>query len=999
MPGKSSSPGDNEKKAARPPTNIQNVAQRTPSPAKKPFPLVGIGASAGGLEALELFLQNVPNNSHMAFVIVQHLDPVCKSLLAELLHRITAMPVVEVTERTRVEPDHVYVIPSNNDMSILHGVLHLHPITSPSGLRLPIDFFFQSLAEDCQERSVAVILSGMGSDGTLGLGAIKEKGGAVFVQSPESAKFDGMPRSAINAGLADVVARAEELAGRIIDHLKHLLIGHEPETAHDEIDRRNLEEIVTLLKARTRQDFSLYKKNTIYRRIQRRMRLHQIGRIADYVQYLRSNPHEVDLLFGELMIGVTSFFRDPLAWEQLKTHCIPALLKSKPDGGELRAWTVACSTGEEAYSLAIAFMEVLEQFKPANNWSLQIFATDLNKDAIDKARAGVYPPSIAADVSPERLQRFFRKHERGFQVRKEIRDMVIFATQNVCGDPPFSRLHILTCRNLLIYLTSESQRSLLPLFHHSLAPGGFLLLGSAETVGTCNDLFEFISETSKLYRKRDRASGARLMDIPFSFIHRTPRLSDSIGTPHDKRATTMKTVPDIQALTNNVLLQRYAPAGVLTNSEGDILYVSGHTRKYLEPAAGKANWNIFAMFREGLGQSLHLAFLNAMRDKTTTTAQGSVGTNGGKQMVKVTIEPLTEPPSMRGMALFVFEDVAARPARKKGGAAGDLANQFEMELRSARGELAAAREAMRFSNEELQAANEELQSANEELQSTNEELTTSKEEMQSLNEELQTVNGELQSKVDELSRTSNDMHNLLNSTDIATLFLDEALCVRRYTTSLTKIVRLIPGDIGRTITDIANDLNYSALVADVHNVLSTLAFKQTAISTTDGRWFNVRIMPYRTEDNRIAGVVITFSDITVSKKLEAVLREKSSTFNAVLDELAVPMLCVDRSMICTLMNREARRLFQYSADEVTGRHLSSFLPLAKGSPFDQELTRALREQTVSKIALRLSSASDAGWYAAHLYPNEGGIAMVFQRQSGKHEAADSQATTPNDPNE
>ncbi|MDZ7599735.1 MAG: chemotaxis protein CheB [Desulfobacterales bacterium] len=486
------------------------------------FPIVGIGASAGGLEALELFLKHVPEESGMAFVIVQHLDPTHKGILVELLQRVTRMPVIQVRDRHKLAPDHVYVIPPNRDMSILHGVLHLLEPAAPRGLRLPIDFFFRSLADDCQARSIGVILSGMGSDGTLGLRAIKEKAGVVFVQAPASAKFDGMPRSAIDAGLADVVAPAEELPGRIIDYLKHAPLVAQPDPSRESKTQSALEKVFILLRTQTGHDFSLYKKSTIYRRVERRMGLHQIDKIATYVRFLRENPQETELLFKELLIGVTSFFRDPPAWEQLKDEVIPALLAARPQGGVLRAWTPGCSTGEEAYSLAMVFKEALERVKPAGNFSLQIFATDLDRDAIDRARAGVYPANIAADISAERLRRFFVQDEHGYRVGKEIREMVVFAPQNVIMDPPFTKLDLLICRNLLIYLDQGMQKKLIPLFHYSLNPGGVLFLGSAETIGAFTDLFAPLAGKTRFYRRLDSALRAEPVEFPSSFVPNLP---------------------------------------------------------------------------------------------------------------------------------------------------------------------------------------------------------------------------------------------------------------------------------------------------------------------------------------------------------------------------------------------------------------------------------------------------------------------------------------------
>ena len=835
------------------------------------FPIIGIGASAGGLEALDLFLGKVPAGSGMAFVIVQHLDPTHKGMMAELLQRATAMQVVQVKDRTRVQPDCVYVIPPNKDMSILHGVLHLLAPVAPRGLRLPIDFFFRSLADDRQDQSIGVILSGMGSDGTLGLRAIKEKAGVVFVQAPASAKFDGMPRSAVDAGLADIVAPVEELPGKIIAFLQHAPLIARPGLAQEDKAQSGLEKVVILLRAQTGHDFSLYKKTTVYRRIERRMGIHQIDRIAAYVRFLQENPQELDLLFKELLIGVTSFFRDPAAWEQLKKEVIPALLAGRAPSQALRAWVPGCSTGEEAYSLAIVFQEALQQLKPAGSTALQIFATDLDRDAIEKAREGVFPANIAADVPPERLGRFFVQVERGYQVAKSIREKVIFAPQNIIMDPPFTKLDILSCRNLLIYLTPELQKKLLPLFHYSLNPGGFLFLGNAETIGTFTDLFAPLEGKSRLYRGLDSALRAEPVEFPASFVSALP------GAPPPKA---LKPAANLQSLAEQLLLQCYSPAAVLVNDKGDILHISGRTGKYLEPAAGKANWNIFAMAREGLRYELTGALQKALRQKGAVTRRNvKVETNGGVQAVDLTVQPLEEPEGLRGMVMVVFADVATPPETKPTGrtqrepAGNAQVAELERDLEQARQELHTTREEMQTSQEELKSANEELQSTNEELQSTNEELTTSKEEMQSLNEELQTVNNEMQVKVDDLSRTDNDMRNLLDSTDIATLFLDNALCVRRFTSQTTKITQLIASDVGRPITDIASDLFYPELAEEVQQVLRTLVRAEKQVAARDGRWFTARILPYRTLENMIDGVVITFVDITVSKTLETQLRQ------------------------------------------------------------------------------------------------------------------------------
>ena len=840
------------------------------------FPIIGIGTSAGGLEALEHFLSHVPKGSGMAFVIVQHLDPTRKGIMPELLQRTTGMKVIQVKDRTVVQPNCVYVIPPNKDMSILHGVLHLLEPTSPRGLRLPIDFFLRSLAQDRQEHSIGVILSGMGSDGTLGLRAIKEKGGAVLVQDPASAKFDGMPKSAIDSGVADIVAPADDLPRKILAYLKRTPLVTSPGLELEEKSLGALEKVIILLRTHTGHDFSLYKKTTFYRRIERRMGIHQITKIANYVRYLQENSQELDLLFKELLIGVTSFFRDPTAWEELRKKILPALIASRPTGHVLRAWVAGCSTGEEAYSLAIVFKELTEKLKPGRKITLQVFATDLDKDAIAKARQGIYPVNICADVSPKRMSRFFTKEEHGYRVIKEIREMVIFAPQSIIMDPPFTKLDILSCRNLLIYLAPEMQKKLIPLFHYSLSSGGILFLGSAETVGVFTNLFSPVNNKLRIFRRTKTALRSEPIEFPSSIAPASPDGTD-MGTAPKPPLT-------LQSLADQLILDNYAPSAVLVNEKGDILYVSGRTGKYLEPAAGKANWNIFAMAREGLRYEIGNAFQKALVQNGSVVMHGlKVRLNDGHQYVNIALQRLDQPEALRGFVMIVFTDTPA-PAESKGSdrlgtfgkppARSARLEELARKYQQARLEAQSIREEMQTSQEELRSTNEEQQSTNEELQSTNEELTTSKEEMQSLNEELQTVNSELQAKVDELSRANNDMKNLLNSTDIATLFLDNDLKVRRFTTQATKIIKLIPGDVGRPITDLASELLYQELPDDAHEVLRKLGFSEKSVNARDGRWFTVRIMPYRTLDDRIDGVVITFADITVAKTLEAQLREK-----------------------------------------------------------------------------------------------------------------------------
>ena len=895
------------KKQTKPARRPQKPADAVPQAddsrsASRPFPIVGIGASAGGLEALELFLKNVPEDSGMTFVIVQHLDPTHKGLMAELLQRATSMKVMQVKDRTRVQPDCVYVIPPNKDMSLLRGVLHLLDPAAPRGLRLPIDFFFRSLADDTEERSIGVILSGMGTDGTLGLKAIKGKAGVVFVQDPDSAKFDGMPRSAIDAGLADVVAPVEALPGKIVAYLHHVPLMAKPGLAEEDATHSGFEKIVILLRSQTGHDFSLYKKNTVYRRIERRMGIHQIGRITSYVRFLQENPQELELLFKELLIGVTSFFRDPAAWEQLKAQVIPTLLKDRSPDQALRVWIPACATGEEAYSLAILFKEVFEQLKPARSHTLQIFATDLDREAIKKARAGVFPANIVADVSAERLSRFFVQVEHGYQISKPIREAMIFAPQNIIMDPPFTKLDLVSCRNLLIYLTPELQKKLLPLFHYSLNPGGVLFLGNAEAIGEFTHLFAPLDGKTRLYRRLESGLRVEPIEFPAAFT------AAQTGVP----PKALKPPANLQSEAEQLLLQRYAPAAVLVNDKGDILFISGRTGKYLEPAAGKANLNLFAMARKGLRYELTDAFRKALRQPDAVTRKNvKVGTNGGEQAIDLTVQAIAEPEALRGLVMVVFTDVATPPEPKVPAKGRPPSNArvatLVRDLDQTQQELQITREEMQTFQEEAKSSHEELQSTNEELQSTNEELTTSKEEMQSMNEELQTLNAELQHKIEGLFQINNDMKNLLDSTEIATLFLDTALRVRLFTAGSNRVFKLIPGDVGRPITDIASDLLYPELAEDAQEVLQTLVFHEQQVAARNGRWFIVRIMPYRTLENMINGVVITFADITVSKTLEAALRKTQAGLEKRIGEQDVELEQADENLQAEMQRRQGKQ--------------------------------------------------------------------------------------------
>ncbi len=922
------------------------------------IPIVGIGASAGGLEALELFLKNVPGNSGIAYVVIQHLDPTQKGMLPELLQRVSSMRVFQVEDLMQVKPDCVYVIPPNKTMSILNGVLHLFEPVEARGLRLPVDFFLRSLADDLKEFAVGIILSGMGSDGSIGIRAIKENNGIVLVQEPETARFDSMPKNAIDSILVDMVAPPEKLPLELISILKHIPLVS-PKLSAEVQDQSALEKIIILLRTHTGNDFSLYKKNTIFRRINRRMGIHKIDEIFTYVHFLQENPKEVHILFKELLIGVTNFFRDSPVWEKLKEKVIPALINQMKPNAKLRAWVTGCSTGEEAYSLAMVFKEALGEINPNPGISLQIFASDVDNNAIDIARKGLFPDNIASDVSAKRLSRFFSKTDDGYRIGTEIREMVVFAQHNIIMHPPFTNIDILLCRNLLIYLDPELQRKLLGLFYYSLNHEGILMLGTSETLGVQSHLFSPVDTSLKIFKRSTANLNPQLFDFPSSFTR--PKSAQLENPDSDKL------IMNIQTLADQLLLQQFSPAGVLVNENGDILYISGRTGKYLEPAVGKANLNIFAMLRPGFQNDFAIAFRRAVTNREPVVLHHvKIGTNGGTITINVNIEWIQKPDPLFGKLMIIFTDAPqsadANPPVRKGKKTSTSSREAELEQ-----ELQHAREEMQSIMEEMQTSQEELKTTNEELQSTNEELTTSKEEMQSLNEELQTVNAELMAKVEDYSRVNNDMKNLLNSTDIATLFLDKELNIRRYTNQATKIFKLIKSDIGRHFTDQVSQLIYPELPEDAREVLRTLIFIIKQVPTKDGRWFSIRIMPYRTFDDRIEGLVITFIDITDLKMVEEKLHKFDQENRMLIGSSSKIIIKISTGWKILEFNSAAETFFGKKCEDVTGQNfMELFIPEALRKKTEQQMAGLLIKPGINQTKFRVIAAGakefDIEWF-------------------------------------
>ena len=879
-------------KTREPEENLEAGAAEPPSGQHAPgFPIVGIGASAGGLAAFEAFFSGMPADIEpgMAFVLVQHLAPDHKSILTELVRRYTRMKVFEVADGMVIKPNCAYIIPPNRDMAVLNGTLQLLDPAAPRGQRLPIDFFFRSLGQDRHERAICIVLSGTGSDGTQGVRAIKGEGGMAMAQEPKSTEYDGMPRSAIATGLVDYVLPAAEMPAQLIAYVAHAF-GKASLPGPTSVPKAEdvLKKIFLLLRAQTGHDFSQYKQSTIFRRVQRRMAVHQIKGLDEYVRYLQQTPADLEALFRDLLIGVTSFFRDPEAFRALQEEAIPRLFAGKPKGAPIRVWVPGCSTGEEAYSIAILLQERLEALK--QSFKLQVFATDIDRLAIECARAGVYPASIASDISPERLARFFFQETDGgdYRIQKQIRDMVIFSEQDAIKDPPFSKLDLISCRNLFIYMGGELQKKLIPLFHYALNPGGMLFLGTSETVGDFVDLFAAIHRKSKLYQRKEEAAGAHR---PRFF----PNWSEDGFVPRPSGKAPGEGKLPGRELTERTMLQQYAPPGALVNEHGDIFYLHGRTGKYLEPAPGEAELNILKMAREGLRRAVTTALRKAVALKAPLRHAGlRVKTNGGFAIVNLTVQPVTEGADLAAapkLFLVVFEEAPAadpegseKAASEAGEAAGESAANVDAQiatlkqkLRAEEEYLHATNEELATTNEELKSSNEEMQSVNEELQSTNEELETSKEELQSVNEELASVNAELQNKVADLSRANNDMNNLLAGTGIGTIFVDHQLRIQRFTPAVTQVINLILTDVGRPVSHIVSNLvGYDSLVADVRAVLDSLITKEVEVQTQSGDWYLLRIRPYRTLENVIEGAVIMFDEITEVKKAQAALRESEA---------------------------------------------------------------------------------------------------------------------------
>jgi two-component system, chemotaxis family, CheB/CheR fusion protein len=959
--------------------------------------VVGIGASAGGLKALEEFFGALPGDTGMAFVVITHLHPEHESHMAELLQRHTPMPVIQVNGLVRAEKDHVYVIPPNRRLMMQDSHIDTAEFQEPRGQRAPIDYFFRSLARG-HPNSVGIILSGGGTDGAVGVKAIKEEGGLLMVQLPEEAEYDSMPRAAIGTGLADVVLPVRELADKLVNFTK--FTPPLPTDVEDLTEKQQemMRRIIANVHARTGHDFSQYKRSTLLRRLQRRMQIHGRHTLEEYLDYLRQNTMEASALFNDILIGVTSFFRDRESWEKVANQVIPQILQNKgtENGGTVRSWIIGCSTGEEAYGLAILLFEAIDRrdVRP----QIQIFASDLDENSIRYAREGLYPTAIEADVSLKRLERFFVREGDYYRVRREIRDVVLFTHHSVLRDAPFSRLDLISCRNLLIYLEREIQNTVFDVFHYSLKPGGYLFLGSSESAESIPDLFQTVDKAHRIYRAKPWShQQPHIPTLPLTVG--TPTHAERYAQPHAPRTHSMVEIPRLSEQHHRAL-EAQAPPSVLINEKYAVLHVSETAGRYLIQPTGPITTDLLKLVRPELQMELRAALFRAFdKEQAILTPPVPVRFNGDPHHVILSVKPQIRTtgdqrkPERQALVFFLEDDreddrekASTEASREQDEARKNtLVMQLETEVRRLREQLQASIEEYESSSEELKASNEELQSINEEYRSATEELETSKEELQSVNEELQTVNYELKSKLDEISRSHSDLENLMSATEIAMLFLDRELLIRHYTPGMRDLFNIMPGDRGRPIKHLTHTLRYGQFLEDAGEVLRTLVPIEREVQGETGGWFLVRMRPYRTIEDRIEGVIFTFVEITRLKKAEAELIELNATleqrvlervrevdeanrriaqardlFYALFETNPIPTVLIrQEDEVFLHANVEFLDYFQMQANQVIGQSASDFsLDLGLKDNAQEELrTQLQREGRIRNVEFEIEHPS------------------------------------------
>jgi two-component system, chemotaxis family, CheB/CheR fusion protein len=896
-------------------------------------PVVGIGASAGGLEAFTKLLQHVPANTGMAFVLIQHLDPNHESILATLLSRATKMGVREATNQMRVEPNHVYVMPPNANMTIdANCNLQLTRRLDGRIVPMPVDHFFQSLAASQKNKAIGVILSGTASDGTTGLRAIKGEGGITFAQDQSSAKFDGMPRSAIAANVVDFILTPEEIAKELVNISQHPYVNARSVERAAEVlltGKNDFGKIFGLLRARTGSDFSAYKRGTIERRVRRRMVLRKIEKLADYVKFLQTNRSEVTALYEDLLINVTEFFRDPQTFEVLKKDIFPKLIKGRAPGDPIRIWSAGCSTGEEAYSIVMLLADFLAE--RSIDTPMQMFGTDISDVTIAKARRGLYPESAVAKIPKDLLTRYFNKSDHSYRIGKRIRDLCLFARQDLTKDPPFAKVDLISCRNLLIYLDVELQNKLGPIFHYALKPDGYLLLGSSETLGSTN-LFTVVDKTHKIYAKK------QVSDVPpLHFPVRTVRENESSSAVQEETWTEH----EVQREADRIVMAKYAPPAVVVDEQMEIVQFRGNMSPYLQPAAGAASLNLLKMVREDILPDLRATIDMARRGPAPVRREGLRNLN-------LEVIPIDALADRERLFLVLFEAVSpgaeATPAKAASGKIAKSIEALKRELATAKEHLQVLMDERQASEEELRSANEEILSSNEELQSTNEELETSQEELQSANEELTTVNDELQHRNTDLSQLSNDLSNLLNSVNIPIVMLDNGLRVRHFTPTAERVLNLRQTDVGRPIAEIRSNLDLPDLESLLSRVIADLTPLERDVQDRNGAWYSMRIRPYRTEDNKIDGAVMVLYDVEQLKRSLQEVRQARNFSQAIVETVPGPLVVLDSDLRVLVANRAFYDALQLPRQGTEGRPLYELA----GGQWSLPALREKLEQTVAE---------------------------------------------------
>jgi two-component system CheB/CheR fusion protein len=916
--------------------------------SRRPKLIVGIGASAGGITALRQFFAQVPRDAGIAYVVILHLSPDHESRLADVIQAVSVLPVTQVLEQVGIDRDHVYVIPPNRNLVVTDGMLSLSELPSRGQRRAPVDLFFRTLGDVHAARSVSVILSGTGADGTSGFKRVKENGGLTIAQDPETAEYRDMPAAAIATGLVDLVLPAHEMPARIVEYASRVAREQAPEVAALESDAESLREILNLLRLRTGQDFSNYKPGTVMRRVTRRMSVREVSTLTDYTRFLRKHPEESAALMKELLISVTNFFRDREAFEVLGQRIIPQLFAGKHSLDQVRVWCAGCATGEEAYSLAILLAETAASISAPP--TIQVFATDLDQQAIAAAREGVYTEAEVADVSEERLQRFFMRLASGYRVRRELRELVLFASHNVIKDPPFSHLDLISCRNLLIYLNRAAQERAIETFHFALRPGKLLFLGLSETPDVRHELFTTSDKSAHIFESRVISS--RLPE-PLSDI--TPKPGRLLPRAFDLNPSD-RMVP---AELHQQLLEQYAPPSIVVNNDDQVVHISPRATRYLRIAGGEPTRDVLHMVRSELQMDLRAALHQASRERISVSVSGvRVRTEDGPFVICLTVRPVSrDGASAPGFFLVTFEeqDATPEPRVELASPADADSRHLDEELTKVRVQLRATVEQYETQVEEAKASNEELQALNEELRSSAEELETSKEELQSVNEELTTVNQELKIKIEELGITNNDIQNFINSTEVAAVFLDRALRVKLATPRVRDIFKLRPSDTGRPLSEITNVLANDTVREDVDAVLERLHVIEREVSTRDNAWFLMRVLPYRTTDNRIDGVVLTFLNITTRREAEARLRASEERLRLVIDTaIDYAIFTMDQTGIVDSWNAGAQRMFGYAAEEIIGRSIDVL--------FTAEDREAGAPQAELRRAAETGRAHDERWH-------------------------------------